>query len=162
MTTMGSTDRARPSRPWRIAVYSTVMICVLFILGRCVNFDVFTMSTRKDPWLMMTCDRYVRASAESPDHAWKAVMVDFACGAFGGAGVFTTVAVVEMGDEPLEKDDVLGAAEIYGKYRDITKLEWQSEKLLQITLPQGTQLYDLKTIHNDIAIEIKYVQGSPT
>jgi len=156
VTTTGSMDRTRPSRLWRIAVYGTVAVWALFFLGRCVNFDLFTMSQRKDPWLMSTCDRYIRASAESPDHVRRAVMVDFACGAFGAAGIFTGVAVVTPSREPSERDEVLGVSAIYGEYRDITKLEWKSDKLLQITLPQGAQPYDLKTIHNNIAIEIKY------
>jgi hypothetical protein len=129
---------------------------VLFVLLRQCNFDLFTMSLRKDHWAMSSCDRYVRASAESPDRTRKAVMVDFACGGFGAAGVFTSVAVVKSAEQPSEKDEVLGASEIYGEYRDVTKLDWKSDRLLQITLPKGIELYDLKTIHNNIAIEITY------
>lgn len=105
---------------------------------------------------MSGCDRYVRASAESPDRTRKAVMVDFACGAFGAAGVFTSVAVVKLAEQPSEKDEVLGVSRIYDEYRDITKLEWKSDRRLQITLPKGVELYNLKTIHNNIAIEITY------
>jgi hypothetical protein len=156
METSGGQEK--PPRQWRMAVYGAVAVWVLFFLLKQCNFDLFTMSLRKNPWVMNSCDRHVRAYAESPDRLWQATMVDFACGGFGAAGVFTTVAVVEVGRgrEPSQDDEVVGAAGIYGEYSEITQLEWRSDKLLQITLPEGTPLYDLKTIHNNIAIEIIY------
>lgn len=105
---------------------------------------------------MSSCDRHIRARAESPDRASQAIMVDFACGALGGAGTFTGVAVVRSGSKPSEADQVAGISQIYGEYGDIARLEWRNDQKLQITLPQGTQLYDLKSIHKNIGIEIQY------
>ena len=160
MATATPGELRKPSRLWRIGIYATVVIWGLFFLLRQCNFDLFTMSLRKDPWVMSFCDRYLRASAESPDRASQAIMVDFACGALGGAGTFTGVAVVKSGSEPSEADQVAGISQIYGEHLDVTKLEWKSDQRLKITLPQGTQLYDLKSIHKNIAIEIQYTPSA--
>ncbi len=95
---------------------------------------------------------------QSPSRAWKAMAVDFACGGFGAAGVWTAVAVAKAGQEPSEQDEVVVAGNIYDSP---VRLEWKGDEKLHITLPKGVKLVDLKTLHRVIEIEVEYDPSLP-
>lgn len=151
-------ERQRPNRAWRLAVIGTITFWVLFFLLKQCNIDLWTMRIVKNPWTMNSCDWNIRAFAESPSRSWKAMTVDFACGGFGAAGIWTVVAVVKAGQEPSEKDEIIYASNIYDSR---TRLEWKSDEKLHVTLPKDVSLFDLKTLHSGIEIEIEYDPGLP-
>lgn len=117
------------------------------------NRDPWTWNLIQDPWLMKTCDWTERNAAESPDGSKRAIVADFACGGFGGAGIWTTVAVIKPGNLPFSGDEILSASNIYETY---TRLEWQGNNHLKVILPYNASIWDQNLIHNGVKIEVQF------
>lgn len=145
---------------WILAIVGTICFWAYIGVAELLFPDLnpVTGTVNRDSWTNHHCDRSGEHVVESPDGARRAVRMDFACGGFGGASLFTAVGIVPRDRIPSVGDEVF----VGGEYdKDTVRLEWKSPKNLQITVPNSAEIYMRKDLHWGILVEIKFDPDDP-
>lgn len=110
----------------------------------------------RDPWV--SCDRGIdEIVADAPGSNWTARGIYLGCGGPMTITAWDNVVIVKKGSAPTSGDEVLT-----GDWdTSLAKLEWKTDKLLQITLPIRAEIYQQRMGPDDIAVVVKFDPDDP-
>lgn len=135
-----------------LSIIAVLAFGAWFYIGGLVQWLLmFNGPSNQDPWTMSSCDRSEKVVAQSPDGLLRAITLDFACGGFGAIGTWTVVVIVDQGQQPSEKAEVLYVS---GVYDENTELEWKGFKHLHIVVPRKGVIHDQKAIHRSVYVTV--------
>jgi hypothetical protein len=149
-------------RTFVIAVLGTLALPIFYFLfiGGSI---IWSLLVPFNPWASDDCSKIDLGSIISPDRTREAKVVNFDCGsAFTGyIRDFTAIAIVRQGQNPSGSAIALQIeqkGEQWMLFQWQSDIVWESANRLQVTLPEGVEIDNLKSRVDIVTVDVKRVQ----